>query len=141
MQAIIKIVGTQTVDHQSESIELTTAGTLEENDNGWVIRYTESEATGMDGTVTTVHVFHDKVVLERTGTNTSFLVLEKHRRHHSNYNTPYGALDLGTYANEIEYDLTPHGGTLTFTYTLGFNGSVNSEHAVHITVQEDKKHV
>ncbi len=141
MQAIIKIVGTQTVDGETETVELTTVGSLEQTAEGWKIRYEESEATGMEGTTTIVHVSPDKVTLERTGSNAGFLVLEKHRRHHSNYNTPYGAIDLGTYATAIDYHLTPRGGELRFAYTLGFNGNVNSEHTVHITIQEENHHV
>lgn len=141
MQAIIKIIGTQKVDDQTDTVELTTAGTVEKTAEGWKLCYEESEATGLEGTTTTVHIAKDKVLLERTGTNASFLVLEKHRRHHSNYNTPYGALDLGTYATAIENSLTATGGEVYFAYTLGFNASVNSEHTVHITVQEDKEHV
>ncbi len=137
MQAIITIVGTQTVDGNTDTVELTTTGTLKPVDNGWKIHYEESETTGLAGTATTVHVSPDKVLLERTGANASFLVLEKHKRHHSNYNTPYGAIDLGTYATELTYNLTEHGGELTFAYTLGFNGSVNSEHTVHITIREE----
>ena len=141
MHAIIKIVGTQKVDDQTDTIELTTTGTLSQTDDGWDIHYEESEATGMDNTATTVHVSADKVILERTGANASYLVLEKHRRHHSNYNTPYGTIDLGTYATALEYDLSSVGGQLYFAYTLGFNGSVNSEHTVHITIREDKENV
>ena len=141
MQAIIKIVGTQKVDEQTDTVELTTQGTLTKTDEGWDIHYEESESTGMEGTATTVHVSENKVILERTGTNAGFLVLEKHRRHHSNYNTPYGAIALGTYATALEHDLSSIGGELYFAYTLGFNGSVNSEHTVHITIREDKDYV
>ncbi len=137
MEALIKIIGTQTVDGETDTVELTTAGTLEQTAEGWLIRYEESEATGLEGTITTVHISPNRVLLERTGANASFLVLEKHKRHHSNYNTPYGTIDLGTYATALEYDLSQHGGSLCFAYTLGFNGSVNSEHTVNITVQEE----
>lgn len=138
MLSIITIVGTQKVDDQTDTIELTTTGTLTKTDDGWDICYEEAEDSGLNNTATTIRVSPDKVVLERTGANASYLVLEKHRRHHSNYNTPYGTIDLGTYATSLEYDLTPVGGKLTFAYTLGFNGSVNSEHTVHITIREDK---
>lgn len=138
MHVIITIVGTQKVDDQTDTIELTTTGTLTETADGWDIHYEEAEGSGMDNTATTVHVSTDKVTLERTGANASYLVLEKHRRHHSNYNTPYGTIDLGTYATSLDHDLTPVGGKLNFAYTLGFNGSVNSEHTVHITIREDK---
>lgn len=138
MQAIIHIKGTQQVDGQDPDVtELTTRGTLTRTADGWDLCYDETEATGLKGTKTTVHVAKNRIVLERTGANASMLVLEKNRRHHSNYATPYGIIDLGSYANRLEYDLTESGGTLEFAYTLGFNGSINSAHVVHITVQEE----
>ena len=138
MQAIIHIKGTQQVDGQDPDVtELTTRGTLTRTADGWDLCYDETEATGLKGTKTTVHVAKNRIVLERTGANASMLVLEKNRRHHSNYATPYGLIDLGSYANRLEYDLSENGGTLEFAYTLGFNGSINSAHVVHITVQEE----
>ena len=138
MQALIHIKGTQHIDGQEPDVtELTTRGTLTRTADGWDLCYDETEATGLKGTTTTVHVAKNRIVLERTGANASMLVLEKTRRHHSNYATPYGLIDLGSYANRLEYDLTESGGTLEFAYTLGFNGSINSAHVVHITVQEE----
>lgn len=138
MKAIIKIVGTQTVDGERDVIELTTGGTLERRENGWKLCYYETEATGMEGTVTTLDIEPEKLNLIRSGTHPSMLVLEKNRRHHCNYRTPYGNIDLGTYTSELTYDLDETGGSLKFSYTLGFNGGVNSAHTVHITVQEEK---
>lgn len=138
MQALIHIKGTQQLDGQEPDItELTTRGTLTRTADGWDLCYDETEATGLKGTTTTVHIAKNRIVLERTGANASMLVLEKNRRHHSNYATPYGLIDLGSYANRLEYNLTESGGTLEFSYTLGFNGSINSAHIVHITVQEE----
>ncbi len=138
MDALIHIKGTQKIDGQEPDItELTTRGTLTRTDDGWDLRYDETEATGLKGTVTTVHITKNRITLERTGANASILVLEKNRRHHSNYATPYGMIDLGSYATKLEYDLTESGGTLEFAYTLGFNGNINSAHIVHITVQEE----
>lgn len=137
MKAIIKIVGTQTVDDEKDVIELTTSGTLERQDNGWKLCYHETEATGMEGTTTTLDIEQGKLNLMRSGTHPSMLVLEKNKRHHCNYRTPYGNIDLGTYTSELEYDLNDNGGQLTFSYTLGFNGGINSAHTIHITVQEE----
>lgn len=136
MQALIKITGTQTIDDQNDTVELTTSGTYLPTEDGWQLRYDESAATGMEGTTTTVHVKGDRIVMERSGENASILVIEKHRRHHSHYITPYGALDLGTYATAVERMLDEDGGTLELRYTLDFNGSVRSTHAVHITVRQ-----
>ena len=137
MRALIKIVGTQTVDNERDVIEMTTSGTLDKTDEGWRLCYKETEATGMEGTVTQMDIAPGRLHLMRTGSHPSMLVLEKNRRHHCNYHTPYGTIDLGTYASELAYKLDEHGGELMFSYTLGFNGSVSSAHTIHITVQEE----
>lgn len=138
MNALIKIIGTQTADGETDTIELTTNGTLERVGEGWKLCYHEIEATGMEGTVTQLDITEERLNLMRLGTHPSMLILEKNRRHHCNYHTPYGTIDLGTYTSELNYDLDDHGGELEFAYTLGFNGGISSAHNVHITVQEEK---
>ncbi len=139
MKALIVIRGEQVLDGQAPDLtEMTTVGTLEPEENGWVLQYRETQVTGMAGTETALHITPAKVTIPRTGTNTGMLVLEKPRRHHSEYSTPYGMIDLGTYATDLDCRLTEKGGILEFRYTLGFNGSIQSCHAVHITVQEEK---
>lgn len=138
MNVLIHIVGTQTVDGEQDITELTTNGTLEPEEDGWKLCYSETEATGLQGNETTLHLTPNKLNLMRTGPNPSMLILEKGRRHHCNYNTPYGAIDLGTYTSELAYRLTERGGEILFTYTLGFNGGISSAHTVHISVQEEK---
>jgi len=125
------------VDDEKDVIELTTSGTLEQVENGWQLCYHESEATGMEGTVTTLDLSPGKLSLMRNGSHPSMLILEKNRRHHCNYQTPYGNIDLGTYTSQLDYDLDQNGGEVSFSYTLGFNGGVNSAHTIHITVQEE----
>lgn len=141
MKALLHIIGTQIVDDEEDVIELTTNGTLEQTEDGWRIVYSETEATGMEGTVTQLDITDNKLNLMRTGPAPSMLVLEKNRRHHCNYPTPYGIIDLGTYASELDCRLTPTGGELIFSYTLGFNGGISSAHTVHITVQEEISYV
>lgn len=138
MNALIKITGTQTADGDTDVIELTTNGTLEPTAEGWLLCYNETEATGMEGTVTKLDLSPNKLNLIRSGTHPSMLILEKHQRHHCNYHTPYGTIDLGTYASEISYRLDEQGGEVYFSYTLGFNGGISSAHTIHITVQEEK---
>lgn len=139
MKALIHIKGTQQLEGQApDTIEMTTFGTLEATpEGGWQLKYEETEESGLVGTSTLLHIAGERVVLERTGANASMLVLEKRRRHHSHYATPYGMLDLGTYANQLSWSLNEEGGELFFAYTLGFNGGINSVHTVHITVQEE----
>lgn len=140
MNAIIHIKGTQQLEGEApDTIEMTTRGSLEATDGGgWQLKYEETEESGLVGTTTLLHITGERVILERTGANAGILVLEKRRRHHSHYTTPYGMLDLGTYTNQLACSLTDEGGELFFAYTLGFNGGINSVHTVHITVEEEK---
>ena len=138
MNALIKIVGKQSADGEEDVVELTTNGSLEHLGDGWKLCYHETEATGMEGTVTQLEITENRLNLMRLGTHPSMLILEKNKRHHCNYHTPYGTIDLGTYTSELAYDLTDNGGEVVFEYTLGFNGGISSAHHVHITVQEEK---
>ena len=141
MDVLIHIKGTQTVDGEKDEVELTTAGTLEKLADGWKLSYEETEATGMQGTATQLQIRPNRVEMEHVGTHNSMLVLEKHRRHHCNYTTPYGTLDLGTYTTDLDYQLSNQGGCLRVCYTLSLNGSVNSNHTIDITVQEEQNYV
>ena len=53
MDVLISITGTQRVDGEEETIELTTAGGMEPAGEGWTLTYDESAATGMEGVTTT----------------------------------------------------------------------------------------
>lgn len=138
MNALIKIISTQCVDDERDVIELTTTGTLEKENDKYILCYNETEATGMEGTATRLDISPGYVQLTRTGTHPSMLILEENRRHLCNYQTPYGGIDLGTHMSELTYDLNDHGGRMKFSYTLGFNGGISSAHTVEITIQEEK---
>ncbi len=138
MDAIIHITGTQRLEGQEpDTIELTTRGSFHKTEEGYALCYTE-EAAEAERTAVTLHITPRQVMLERSGGHAGMLILEKQRRHHSQYATPYGVLDMGTYATALDWSLNAAGGTLDFAYTLGFNGGINSTHTVHITVQEEK---
>ena len=136
MDVLISITGTQRVDGEEETIELTTAGGMEPAGEGWTLTYDESAATGMDGVTTTIRVHPDEVLLERTGSLHSLLVLQKGRRHQCSYATPYGTLLLGVYTSELRSTLTGSGGELRFAYTLDTNAGALSAHDVRISVKE-----
>ncbi len=136
MDVLISITGTQVVDGERDTIELTTTGGMDPAEDGWRLTYEESAATGMEGVTTSILVRPDEVLLERTGNMNSLLVLQKGRRHQCSYETPYGALMLGVYTKELSSTLSRSGGDLRFAYTLDMNAGVASVHDVHISVKE-----
>ena len=95
---IISIKGQQSgAGANEEPIELVTAGKLEPlGGKCYTLSYQESEVTGFVGTLTTIQVEPSRVTLQRIGAVNSQMVFEEGRRHLSMYDTPYGALSVGT---------------------------------------------
>ena len=135
MDVLISITGTQLVDGERDTIELTTTGGMDPAEDGWRLTYEESAATGMEGVTTAILIKPDEVLLERTGKMNSLLVLQKGRRHQCSYDTPYGTFLLGVYTSELSSTLSRSGGELRFSYTLDMSAGLMSSHDVHISVK------
>ena len=59
---VLRLRGQQNyVDQEPEVIELVTEGTLESTEKGWVIRYEESDLTGLSGVTTEFSVEPEQV--------------------------------------------------------------------------------
>ncbi|MBQ2606979.1 MAG: DUF1934 domain-containing protein, partial [Oscillospiraceae bacterium] len=72
--------------------ELTTLGTLEDTEEGWLLSYEESELTGMAGTVTSFAIAPERVVLRRSGSVNSEMIFEEGLPHTSLYEMAMGTL-------------------------------------------------
>lgn len=136
MDVWISITGTQHANGESDTFELTTAGRMEQSENGYTLTYDESTSTGMEGVVTSMHIRGDEILLERSGAMNSLLVLEKGKRHLCSYDTGYGFMTMGVYTRELHNQLTDRGGELDFHYTLDINAGMTSVHEVHVTVKQ-----
>ena len=132
----ISIKGVQHLDGQSDTVELSTAGTMEHTDGGYLLTYDESVSTGMEGVTTRLSIRPDLITLERQGAMNSLLVLQKGKRTLCNYDTGYGCLTMGVYARSIHIGLAEQGGTLDFHYTLDINSDMASSHDIYVTVRE-----
>ncbi len=116
---IISIKGRQYFDNQEpDSMELVTAGTLEQDGESYTLSYRESELTGLEGTTTVFRVRDGQVTLMREGELNSLMVFEEGRRHMSMYETPYGALSIGVNTRKMKTDLTPAGGDIEIQYAI-----------------------
>ena len=117
-------------ENDEETVELTTAATMELDENGrFSIRYRESELSGMEGTTTTITFLDtDRSVLTilREGTVRSALVLEPGRFHSGVYQTPVMPLDITTMTYRLKNDVTAEGGTITADYSLRIGGVTTS---------------
>ncbi len=119
-----------------DETELITEGAFEKTDEGFIISYDETEATGFEGSTTVLTTFGNRLVnMERQGTAPSNLVIEKGKKHHCHYGTPLGDFMVGITTNEINSNLTKTGGELYFRYNIDINSSFVSEQEIFIKVK------
>lgn len=65
------------------------------------------------------------------------MIMEKAQRHTCLYNTPYGTLEMGTFAHHVASDVENGEGKLEFFYTLDCGGSLLASN--ELTVEVKKK--
>ena len=132
----IKLVSRQSDGNTKEETELISAGLYEATEKGYRISYEESEATGFEGSVTTLETEGcRKVTMNRTGTVEANLVVDIGEKQHCVYGTPYGDFMIGITAKTIRSDLDENGGMLFFHYVLDVNSSYIGDFAIAIDVK------
>ncbi|MBO5448870.1 MAG: DUF1934 domain-containing protein [Ruminococcus sp.] len=131
----IKLVSRQSDGQSKEETEIFSKGFFEKTENGYKISYEESEATGFEGSVTTLETFgSDKIVMDRTGAVTSNLVIERDTKHHCVYGTPYGSFTVGVNTKDIVCRLDDCGGTVDFHYVIDVNSSYLGDFEISVEI-------
>lgn len=134
---IITIRGIQTVGNESDEVELFTTGRFYKKENQYYLAYEETEATGFEGSRTTLKISpNQKVTMTRFGRSRSQLIVEKGVRHQCSYDTEYGFLTLGIMGDHFEFVLTEDGGHLEFGYSLDLQASLASHNTVIVDIKE-----
>ena len=82
---------------------------------------------------------YKRQTLIRSGGQRSRLVLEKGKRHLCHYDTGFGSLMVGVFAQSIHSDLTDSGGTLDVSYSLDINSGLNSMNSIFVDVKRNAK--
>lgn len=133
---MISIVGRQTVDGEQDQIELTTIGSYIIKGKSKFIIYKEYDERFPNKKIRSIlKVEDDKVVtIIRSGESPTRLMLERGKRHLCYYNTGFGALMIGVFANSIKSDLNINGGTLKVIYDIDFNSDFSSSNELYVKV-------
>lgn len=136
---LISLLSIQVQDDERTESELFTNAVLNCTKNNSTIIYEDTEATGFEGSVTTIKIINGKEAsIMRTGTSNSFLTFEIGKKHYCQYGTPFGMCQMGVYTHAIEDTLTENG-RLYMKYTLDINASTLSDNEITITIQNFKK--
>ena len=133
----ITIVGRQTVDAQTDEIQVDTLGDYSERSGIKYISYTEySDEAPYKGQLKVLKIEdNDTVTMFTPGTPTR-LVLEKGKRHKCLYDTGAGVLTLGVYTQTLKHDLSFAGGELCIRYTLDIDTQLSSSNEIRICLRK-----
>lgn len=132
---IISIKSHQIYDEREpDCIELVSAGTFEQTEEGYTITYQESELTGLEGTTTVLQVSEGQVTLLRQGEVNSVMVFEEGRQHVSVYETPMGTLAISINTRRLRSELDAQGGDIEIQYTIDVDHAATGLNLFHIHV-------
>ena len=133
---MISVRGEQYFDGvDPDATELMTEGTLETTDTDLLLRYRESELTGMEGTETTFEIGPRRVILRRSGSVSSQMVFEEGQQHTSLYETPYGELTVDIQTSRLLHNLTERGGLMEIKYSIAVEHVVTGRNCFKIRVR------
>lgn len=132
---LISLISIQWQDGEKCETELVTRAQLRSSKGFDVITYEETSATGFEGSVTTIRVEGSKnASIIRRGTANSVLSIEIGRKHYCQYETPYGAMQIGVYTHAIDNTIAKDG-RLYMKYTLDLNSSYLSDNEIIMKVK------
>ncbi|WP_294777723.1 DUF1934 domain-containing protein [uncultured Eubacterium sp.] len=133
-KALITIIGHQKFDDDKDQVEMKTVGTVEHDDDNYIIRYNEELETGSTPIRAKLNIAKDesKVEMIKSGPYSSCLIIEKSKRHLCNYGTEYGDMLMGIFGREVENDFNENEGTFKFSYDIDINGAISSQNDVII---------
>ena len=132
--ASIFVKGIQSVDGESDCIELSSEGTVELNDKGLRLCYYElSENDEKSETVLTL--IGETLKIDRNGSNEMSMIIQKNKHRSCTLDTPMGALLIGTYGKSLSHE----NAVLKCSYDLDMNSVLMSTNELEITYQTDNE--
>lgn len=133
-KALITIIGHQKFDDDKNQVEMKTVGTVEYDDDNYIIRYNEELENSTAPLRAKLNIAKDesKVEMIKSGAYSSCLIIEKSKRHLCNYGTEYGDMLMGIFGREVENDFNENEGTFKFSYDIDINGAISSQNDVII---------
>lgn len=131
--AVILLRGEQVIDAEHDVTEVEVAGTVEEIDGCWEIKFTEYLEDG-DTVHTEIIVKEGFVAMKKQGALATAMTFEEEMTHIADYSTPFGNMQVSVHTQEVNIDLKETFGRIQLEYTLDFNMGFVSENKLEITI-------
>lgn len=125
-------------------VQFMTKGNLSMLPNGnAVIRYTEAlhdEDSGETMTATvSLEMTQSRVTMTRRGDVTNTMVFVPQQRYEGVYQTPYGEMNMGVFARDVNCLIGPEKGSVHLKYQLDFQGTYASTNELHLEYTAERK--
>ncbi len=136
---IISVIGTQSLDGEEDTIELTTSASYTERNGKKYIKYREYDPE--NGSVYILNIIKieskNKITLVKSGDERySQLILECGKRHQCMYTSSIGSMSIGIYTESISYEIDKDGGKIEIDYTIDFNSDFQSDNHMLIILRK-----
>lgn len=133
----INIKSVQNSDEGEDVTELFTYGKMKKiNSDNYCVSYEETDAMGFEGCRVTLYISRNEVRLLRSGNASADLVIERGKKHHCHYGTPYGDFMVGINTDALKNEVGERGGDLYLKYTVDVNSGFLSENEMFINIKE-----
>lgn len=129
--------------YNEEAMRFVTDGTWSYENNIGLLKYAESDVTGMKGTSTSLSILPDRIIVDREGTVNTRMEFKKGVKNTFMYETPYGTADMGLDTKAITHSFDASGGRAEIDYVLDVHHRVFSRNKFIICVEQqgDKRNV
>ena len=134
-KADINIISKATTEEDCDQTEFFTVADFTADEKGFVISYDENAEIGYESCHVTIAVAGESVTIERSAPAPSLMTVEKGRKHHCLYGTPFGDFMMGINAFDVKNNLSPNGGSLYLKYSIDINSDFVSENELNLTVK------
>ena len=132
---LVKVVSSQIIDGQSDSVEINVHGILQIGEKSTKITYSEDlEEFGKEDSELIIE--NDSVLVIRKGAMNSEMLIRKGERNTTYYATPYGEFTIGIYGKEVSFTNDNDKYLLHLSYSLDFNNGFVSENILDIFIEE-----
>ena len=137
---IISIVGRQSIEGESEEMELLTVGSYEIKGDTKYISYLEFDNNSPKSKIVSVlKIENDNcVTMTKSGLRQSKLIMEKGVRHQCHYDTEFGSMMIGVFADTVDSNLDENGGQIYLRYSLDINSDLSSMNEITIDIKHSQ---
>lgn len=141
-QVLVTVTGTQCdINGDEQQITFQAPGRCYEKNKVHYVIYEENQSSGMQGTITTLKIHPDHVVLLRRGEIEQKLDFHLQQKTYGQYVTAFGRMQIEVTAKVLE--ISPWTGSaptsVRISYDLEINGQWQSRNRLMIVIQEDKQ--